>query len=677
MEPKVADSHSNSRKRASKAYIRGLERRVASFEQHGEHSTAPQGFTSGHLDQSTDLELGSVADPQEAVPPQPETSNRGSSPRQRASNSLRSSPGPVLMNPLAHGFTSYFADASGRPIYLGTSSNWSFGRRVLAMAHEKVMRAPLPPENLLFQGESYDLGWDGARNFPPAQQPEPPALPSADFATYLISAVKFHCGQLFHLFEEEVFMQQLSAFQENPAQVHQKPSLWYIHYLLILAFGKAFVAQSSKGRKPPGAEFFVHAMTLMPEFAFYNADPIEAIQVLCCAALYLHCLDFRAAAYRMIGQALRMALEHGMHTEMGSQQVDQVLAQRCRKVWWTVYVLDRQMSSLMGVPMGIADELISAELPTFTGQVERSTAMNIQIQLSRILAQILNTVYGPEGRLDKRFVTVTKESLKSVARVTDQLNGSFGILENGSQTTISRLSAYLHLLYHQCIVLTTRPLLFSFLRSRLEQSNANLVAMLKSGSVRMLLQMCVESAQQMLTILSALQEHGLLVSFLPFDLDAAFTSGIALLMAAKVNSSLVKDPAPWLQRSYSVFQEMIYRGNMVAQMTKSELEQLEGILNRVSPTGEDQTAGRVRRYSGPRVSLARHDERELRFSGAPSHFSTLPPPPPYMPPSEAMSDGFVMDELQWQDGLSAEQLVNFAESMDLSALDWLSVDTEL
>ena len=168
------------------------------------------------------------------------------------------------------------------------------------MTHERVTRAPLSPENLLFEGKSYDLGWDGARKVSPAPQPDPPALPSTDFAAYLISAVKFHCGQLFHLFEEDKFMQQYSAFQENPAQVKQRPSLWYIHYLLVLAFGKAFVVQSGKGRKPPGAELFVHAMTLMPEFAFYSADPIEAIQVLCCAAIYLHCLDFRAAAYRMV-----------------------------------------------------------------------------------------------------------------------------------------------------------------------------------------------------------------------------------------------------------------------------------------------------------------------------------------------------------------------------------------
>lgn len=58
--------------------------------------------------------------------------------------------------------------------------------------------------------------------------------------------------------------------------------------------------------------------------------------------------------------------------------------------------MDRQMSSLMGVPMAIADESISAELPTFAGQPQRSTAMDIQIKLSRVLAQILNSKTSPK-----------------------------------------------------------------------------------------------------------------------------------------------------------------------------------------------------------------------------------------------------------------------------------------
>jgi len=80
-----------------------------------------------------------------------------------------------------------------------------------------------------------------------------------------------------------------------------------------------------------------------------------------------------------------------MHTEMRSKKVDDSLVQRCRKVWWTVYILDRQMSSLMGVPMAITDESISAELPAFPNQPQRSMATDIQIKLSRVLAQILNS----------------------------------------------------------------------------------------------------------------------------------------------------------------------------------------------------------------------------------------------------------------------------------------------
>lgn len=54
-----------------------------------------------------------------------------------------------------------------------------------------------------------------------------------------------------------------------------------------------------------------------------------------------------------------------------------------------------------------------------------------------------------EGRLDKRFLQITKEALRSVASLTDQLNGAFNIPSDGSKASISRLSAYLHLLYHQ------------------------------------------------------------------------------------------------------------------------------------------------------------------------------------------------------------------------------------
>jgi len=55
-------------------------------------------------------------------------------------------------------------------------------------------------------------------------------------------------------------------------------------------------------------------------------------------------------------------------------------------------------------------------------------------------------VYGPEGRLDVRYVANTKDALKDIASVTDQLHRSFDIMHDAG---VSRLAAYLHLLHHQ------------------------------------------------------------------------------------------------------------------------------------------------------------------------------------------------------------------------------------
>lgn len=79
---------------------------------------------------------------------------------------------------------------------------------------------------------------------------------------------------------------------------------------------------------------------------------------------------------------------------MHGLDVDGARAQKCRRVWWTVYILDRQMSSLMGVPMAVPDNEITAPLPTFPGDVRRSMALEIQVKLCRVLAQILSSRFG-------------------------------------------------------------------------------------------------------------------------------------------------------------------------------------------------------------------------------------------------------------------------------------------
>jgi hypothetical protein len=187
------------------------------------------------------------------------------------------------------------------------------------------------------------------------------------------------------------------------------------------------------------------------------------------------------------------------------------VVQRCRKIWWTVYILDRQMTSLMGLPQSLQDSQIHDELPLFPSSPQKLIALNLQKKMCHIIAEVNNTVYGADGRLNRKFLSSTKTALSSTASLGPELRDSHPLqLDETSVSGICRLSAHLHLLYHQCIVLATRPLLFCFLKMKLQEPTTRVRPLTFSSVSRKLLQVCVDSARQMLSILSSLQRQSLL-----------------------------------------------------------------------------------------------------------------------------------------------------------------------
>lgn len=224
-------------------------------------------------------------------------------------------PASGLTNPLSTGPPAFMSADNGRTctpashplmiakilipliVYLGTSSNWSFARRVLSLTHEHIYQEALPTGALIFDGATYDLGWDGLRRS--HSLAEPPAVPTYDHALYLINVVKFRCGQLYHLFDENEFMSNLQEFYSEP-KPNATTGLWYVHFLLILAFGKGFVKHKVQGNRPPGADYFVKALEMLPDVIVLHEEPIESAEVMCCIALYLQALDCRSSAHNYV-----------------------------------------------------------------------------------------------------------------------------------------------------------------------------------------------------------------------------------------------------------------------------------------------------------------------------------------------------------------------------------------
>ncbi|KZL82592.1 c6 transcription factor, partial [Colletotrichum incanum] len=568
----------------------------------------------------------------------------------------------TLTNPLSTGQSEYTTAPNGRTFYLGTSSNWSFVRRVLSITHQYVNETPLPTTALLFDATTYALDWNGYRA---GDGPEMPALPTQDYAIYLVNAVKFHCGQMFHLFDEETFMKSLCQFYSDPNPRPDPTDLWFIHFLLILSFGKAFTTKTSRGRRPPGHDFFVKAMQLLPDLSVLLRESVLSTEILCCVSLYMQCIDFRHCSHNFIGQALRFALGEGMHTDMPAQQLGEAYVERCRRLWWTVHILDREMTSLFGLPPSIHDDYVLCQLPTYSGSVQRTAALRMRIKLSKVIGSINRKVYGLDGRLNNKFMLGTKEVLASVAEVADELQHSFALPLEKDTSCISRTSAHLHLLHHQCIVLATRPLLFCFLKIRFESQSKCTELLGSSQTVRNLIQMCIDSSQQMVSILDCLQSQGLLETFLPFDLEAIFVSASSLLLGPAIDPQCFECLDPSLEKVYVVFDEMIMAGNAVAKLRKSELQQLESMLQQLTPWPSQ---------ASEQTTLV-GDARQTQHLGNTSPQDTVVSSmvtDPSQHESYSSSIPENIDDLAYDSGLTMAQLLDMANSIEQEDSEWMS-----
>lgn len=92
-----------------------------------------------------------------------------------------------------------------------------------------------------------------------------------------------------------------------------------------------------------------------------------------------------------IGTGLRIALSQGLHRGLASHADERDPdASRLRSVWWTLYILDRKFSSMMGAPSSIHDSDISVPLPASHNSVQKASALGMHVKLSRLIAMVLD-----------------------------------------------------------------------------------------------------------------------------------------------------------------------------------------------------------------------------------------------------------------------------------------------
>ncbi|KAE8394927.1 hypothetical protein BDV23DRAFT_169294 [Aspergillus alliaceus] len=414
--------------------------------------------------------------------------------------------------------------------YMGPSSSWSFCRRVLALLGKRVTESNSAPDPWHLDGMAFKLQW---KQVPPEELPDVTNLPPLDYALFLYNAAKYYLGSLSFLIDETAYIRDLHEFYRDPGAKAASYRSWYAQYLLVLAFGKAFITNKNPSGSLAGHQYASRAMGLLPDLSGIHEDPLTSIQALSLAALHVP-------------------------EELGGQE----LSKRCRTIFWVVYMLDREFSALMGGPNSIRDEDITVRLPAEVATTIEDTNLTLHVRLARLMARILTTDLSRD--------------------ITSFLDRNFeGMVSPGSKMVVRLMLAQ-----HHCVVLTTRPLVMCALHMHIDsEERESSQGICLSPPVASLLQCCADSAQTILQTLRSLADDDLMDAFLPFQVEHAFSSAFVLYLIRAIAPSLMKNES-WCDNLDCILEKLIIKGNIAAPLRKLELKHLDVMLAPLTPKSE-------------------------------------------------------------------------------------------
>ncbi|KAL2788696.1 fungal-specific transcription factor domain-containing protein [Aspergillus keveii] len=130
---------------------------------------------------------------------------------------------------------------------------------------------------------------------------------------------------------------------------------------LTYAIGATTMQLSEKYDYVPPERFYITALQQVP--AMCDTRSVENVEAMTLLVVYHLRSASSQGVWYMIGLAMRTAIDLGLHRKANEINLDPITAQIRRRLFWTVYYLERVVSMSLGRPFSIADKHIDLPLP--------------------------------------------------------------------------------------------------------------------------------------------------------------------------------------------------------------------------------------------------------------------------------------------------------------------------
>ncbi|OAP64885.1 hypothetical protein AYL99_00857 [Fonsecaea erecta] len=484
-----------------------------------------------------------------------------------------------ISNPLIEDRMCFVRDYNSSQVaYIGEASCTSFGTRLYQYLDRSTSLAPIPPARLVSDKTLFQHIFTEYE------------LPGRAHAHVLIRVAIRLVGLDYHLMMRKHTLEQLDSLYSGRLTIEQDPLL-ACRLFTIFALGELYTNRAKQDQKlenapgVPGLAFFVRAMSLFQEIR--EEATMSYIEALLLISLYSLALNRANSAYIYAGIALRLSLTLGLHHNVPDNQMFSPLERERRiRVWWTVYIFDRNWSSKLGHPTSIRDEDIDVDLPSMdnlTGvekeEFSEPDHLVANVQLARITGDIMNHIYA-KSRQGQRSVQSVQMVLRRLRTLAETLPSSIRLQQDSSRIYPARHVASLHLCFNQCAILTTRPILFHVLKTKFNpilEDQTTQAPRPVSAIASALADACIHAARSSNQILTQLWVDGSIAVFGFFDAHYLFSSTLVLLTATLLRPRAADAEA--LDTATHLLRSMSEDGNLPAFRYYGHLMQLREVVN--------------------------------------------------------------------------------------------------
>jgi proline utilization trans-activator len=408
-------------------------------------------------------------------------------------------------------------------------------------------------------------------------------IPPLDIARRLFAVQYTYIGTIFSFTDPDAFEQSLLEAHQGPPETSDKEArLRYAKVLMVLAFGQLYsINQWIDFKGPPGFEYFTAALELLPDI--HEEGSILCVETLAYVGYFMQNMNRRDAAFLYIGMALRMAISLGLHQEVAVTGLTETTLEHRRRVWWSIYSLDRIVSVKSGNPLTIQDEDIGIAMPSrLPREPEYCPAVVLRhyTELSRILGDVLSCIYRKTPKSGSRLMASVRNIMVSLHKWHREVPDDLRF--DPVKLSISRESVSTFLHYYQCINMTARPLLFHVVHQRLKDTHGGATKEqdwkigLSQTTIRVI-EMCISAAQDTINMMAIAAQLDLVATYGYMDGEHAFSATIVLVMVCGAFSTNV-DTIKAMNAGLDLLRDMSQRGNSHMGARYELLAHLKSIL---------------------------------------------------------------------------------------------------